>query len=786
MITRIPRLKNFGIFHDFSWSDKELPEFKKFNLIYGWNRSGKTTISRVFASCEKKCVYDEIKFKQYPESGEFEAKTSDNVSIKNTNVASNTLPIKVFNQDFVEDNVSFEPSTSSSPIIYVSEKAIESKEKLKKLKNNVLPFNKAFEAAKGTRDERERTKSTFLTSLGREISNTLSKRNYNKRSVEDKINSFGIDNFTGTVLSPKDIDKYDTIRKSGEGEKQNTFQEFEFSFSFNGEIVDNFKKLFESIQKLLGKKVVSEVLERLKDDQALNAWVEQGFDLHKTKEEKEKCLFCQKPLDSDFLSLLSKHFSKDYEDLQKEITQLSAKALELKKEKFDLKNDKFHPDLVADYTKQVSALNDIITKSNLWIDSATSKLNDKHVNPLIIVTAPPSPEEFLSKCNGIVDELNKLVLAHNKKVENHATEVKNAIDKLELHLIAKALAQQKYKKLNSDIEEATAKEKTATEAVKENDAEISRLGKATSDIGIAIDKINRHLKEFFGREEIKLELDGDNKGYIIKRDEQIAKSLSESEKTAIAFSYFIVKVKSSKVDESIIFIDDPVSSFDSSFIYQAFSLIKNHFNEVEQLFISTHNFQFFNLVKDWFVRKNRNTEDANKDRALEGKDEKPNPCEFYMIKSILGSGQREARIVVLDNSLKNNKSEYNFLFRLLKDFNESQMEPTFEEIYNISNIGRRFFDIFADFKIPTNKLGQEEKMDRIVEVINNLKSDEDKISKTACDKVLWLINSFSHNSDPMSTIEHADKSESVDAIRILLNIVKESDPNHYKILEKEL
>ena len=68
MISKISKLKNFGIFHDFSWK-AELPEFKKYNLIYGWNRSGKTTVSRVFVSCEKKYVFDIDKFKQYPENG---------------------------------------------------------------------------------------------------------------------------------------------------------------------------------------------------------------------------------------------------------------------------------------------------------------------------------------------------------------------------------------------------------------------------------------------------------------------------------------------------------------------------------------------------------------------------------------------------------------------------------------------------------------------------------------------------------------------------------------------
>ena len=63
---------------------------------------------------------------------------------------------------------------------------------------------------------------------------------------------------------------------------------------------------------------------------------------------------------------------------------------------------------------------------------------------------------------------------------------------------------------------------------------------------------------------------------------------------------------------------------------------------------------------------------------------------------------------------------------------------------------------------------------------------EEKISAVDAGKVYKLINEFSHNSDPTSTIEHKDKRESKESIRILLNIVKESDPKHYEILEKNV
>lgn len=781
MITKISKLKEFGIFYDFSWKT-EHPEFKKFNLIYGWNRSGKTTISRVFGSCEKKCVYDKDKFKQYPEKGEFEIKTSDGTTIKNTDVASNNLPIKVFNQDFIDDNISFDPSNSCNPIVYVSEEDIKTKTKLELLMENVEPLSQNYQTLKDKKDSAVKVVDTFRISVALTITQLLTdKKNhdryysYNKGKVKEKIDQIGIDNFNDKKLSDRDKKKNDEIIKSEEGKNQDTFQKFQFDFLFNSELINDFEKIFAAIQTLLNKKVVSETLERLKDDQELNNWVKQGFDLHKTKEEKEKCLFCQKPFDSDFLSTLSKHFTKDYEDLQNAAIELKELISRCKKEKIALINEELYSDLKEEYETRAKALNEIIEKLNAWLESAISKLNERHNTPLIVIAPPEKPEDFLRAYNAISDELNQIVTSHNQKVKNHVIEVKNAKEKLELHLIAVALSEQNYKNLESELKDAETTEKKALEAVNKNNADISELEKKTSDIAKAINKINGHLKRFFGRGEIKLELDGDNKGYIIKRDGLPGKNLSESEKTAIAFSYFIVKVEEKEftIKDGIIFIDDPISSFDSNFIYNCFSLISTHFKDAGQLFISTHNFQLFNLVKEWFINKNNNIK----------KDKKPLPCEFYMVENFTDSDIRKAKIVELDKTLKKYKSEYHFLFSLLNKFKGKDFNYT--DFYTIGNVARRFFEIFVDFKIPDSR-NQKQKMEAIVKELNGDKKENEKISDSDWNKAYKLVNEFSHNSDPTSIIEHKDKSESKDAIKILLNIVKESDPTHYEILEKNI
>ena len=46
MITKIDQLTNFGLYRQFKWGNNAL--FAKRNLIYGWNYSGKTTLSRLF------------------------------------------------------------------------------------------------------------------------------------------------------------------------------------------------------------------------------------------------------------------------------------------------------------------------------------------------------------------------------------------------------------------------------------------------------------------------------------------------------------------------------------------------------------------------------------------------------------------------------------------------------------------------------------------------------------------------------------------------------------------
>ena len=775
MISKISSLKKFGIFRDFSWN-KDLPEFKKFNLIYGWNRSGKTTLSRVFASCEKKCVYDEDEFKEYPEGGEFELTTNEGIAVKDTDVDTNGLPIRVFNRDFIDKNISFDPKDPCNPIVYVSSQDITSKRQLDQLKNNKVKLEESYKQAQKDQLTKNSTKGTFLTSLGREVVSSLALgRSYDRRNAERMINQVGVDNFGDKILSDEDEKKCRLTIRSDAGKLQKPFPKFSFSFSFEGSVIGTFRILFDKVEKLLQKEVIAQTLDRLKGDQDLNSWVERGFDLHRKKGEKEKCLFCQKPLEYGFLDALSKHFSEDYEKLQTSVTQLKEEVLKLKPGTIVTQNHDLYPTLKDEYTKRATELNGYIKKISDWIDEVVEKLDAKRRNPLELTKSPNMPDEFGASYNQIIEKLNEIISEHNDMSERHTKEVSKARKKLELHTIAKALDDGAYKKMVTDVQVALKKEETELKAVKENDSKIAALEERTSNIIDAIDRINQHLKEFFGREEIKLELDGNKRGYKIIREGLPANNLSEGEKTAIAFSYFVAKVReeSFNISKGIVFIDDPISSFDSNFIYHCFSMIDAYFKIVGQLFISTHNFQLFNLVKRWFTGKNRRVKEDNQ---KQGAEQKPIPCEFFMVENSTELNERKAKIVKLDNTLRNYESEYQFLFVKLKEFSEKQ-STEYKDFYTIGNMARRFFDVFADFKIPNTG----DPKSKILTLVNKT----NKVSAVDAGKVYGLLNALSHSSDPMSMIEHKDTRECKDAIRVLLRVVEESDPDHFKILDKQ-
>ena len=154
---------NFGIFKDFKWSE-DIPEFSKYNLIYGWNRSGKTTLSRLFTVLNKKT----LDCNEYPKSSNFTV-LCNGEEYSQDNIQDSSIPIRVFNSFFVEENLRFDNENQTcEPILYISEEDIENKKKLELLKVESEKHRQEHEKLQTTKNTKTKEEDSFRESLGQQ------------------------------------------------------------------------------------------------------------------------------------------------------------------------------------------------------------------------------------------------------------------------------------------------------------------------------------------------------------------------------------------------------------------------------------------------------------------------------------------------------------------------------------------------------------------------------------------------------------------------------------------
>lgn len=129
MIKKIISVKNFGSFEDYRWNCKK--EFNKLNIIFGWNYSGKTTLSRIFRSFETQENYHfESSFELHTEGGK-----------KLTEMDLHDVPnIRVFNKDYVKANLNWNDS-EIRPFAVIGRESIELMEHLNELEKKKKDLN---------------------------------------------------------------------------------------------------------------------------------------------------------------------------------------------------------------------------------------------------------------------------------------------------------------------------------------------------------------------------------------------------------------------------------------------------------------------------------------------------------------------------------------------------------------------------------------------------------------------------------------------------------------------
>ncbi len=300
-VRKINSISNLGQYINFEWPHG-LSEFEKYNFFYGWNYSGKTSLSRIF-----RCLEVKEKHHDYQNMG-FSLLNEDGKTITDKDIAKDFL-IRVFNEDFIED--SFEWDNENAEIEPVLILGKESKELEKELKEKQSEKSKAEDEKRKKEQEKtakEREIDEKLTDKASEIRRNLSitnPREFDKTKLEQKIQDIK-DDFENKILNENEEENLRSILSSKKLEKISILS-INFKLS---QLIEDFKAILE--RRVTAQKII----EKFNQSPKLSEWVKEGIELHK---EEETCQFCDNPLTKERLEELNQHFSEEFNKLMIDI-----------------------------------------------------------------------------------------------------------------------------------------------------------------------------------------------------------------------------------------------------------------------------------------------------------------------------------------------------------------------------------------------------------------------------------------------------------------------------------
>lgn len=724
-ITKIAKIDNFGIFKNFDWdsnlsyqhkNNTEIYDFKDINILYGRNYSGKTSLSKIIRSLEKKVTapkYDNPNFK---------IQLSDGSIISQNNLSTFTHPIHVYNSDFVKENLRFihdENANIESFSVTLGGNNQQILERIQEL-NNELGKNEEnsktgiFLEIQNKENEVKNAKNDYDTK-NRDLEKLLAdKATRNSDSIKNQYSIFGEINYSITKLK-QDITsvqnatyKFLTDDQVTENLAIIAQQELENPPEVSSYTL-NFSSLLHSTTKIL-KTIVggSKKIEELVNNSNLNTWVQAGHELHT---DRTTCAFCSNEISENRREQLKNHFDQETQNLQNRISNgiehlISLLDGENFKINFDVKHyyQQYHTNLLQ---LQVD-LQTVLEKQKSSIKQLKDLLEQKN-RKLFTELEAEYPQDYAAEIILILERISEIrneCIQFNGELTTKQNESKKT---LRLNHIYHFLQDINYTQLKNDIDMASK----AIDPL-EKDLEILKIRKNTIDTemmseedklkseGEACKRINTILQHDFGHQHLRLapiEINSTNGkvfNFEIHRSGTKAHNLSEGEQSLISFCYYLVKVQEDleQNKKPILWIDDPICSLDSNHIFFIFSLIEEKIcndKKFLQLFISTHNLEFLKYL--------RRITGAEPDRSIGFSKEENRKASYFLIQRHDNFSTIRQMPIYLSKFL----TEFNFLFdQIYKCAIVNQIDDSnFHLFYNFGNNARKFLEIYTFYKFPS-------------------------------------------------------------------------------------
>lgn len=588
-------IKEISISNFASYKDvQKLEDLDRVNFVYGANGCGKTTISRLLSG--------------YPELPE----GCDVVWEKGL-----VLKAMVFNRDFVEENFRAEKIKG----VFT-------------LGNDTIELKRKIEQTKGVLDDLKGKHTNLKTQLdGFETQFQEAKNEFQAKCwVEIKKCYEGVFKFAfaGGLTGQRQFAELVQKRYVDNAERGNASDVNDLKdragLLFGTDLASRDLPVFVDLTRIreleMSDLPAKPIIGRSDVDVAQlikslgnGDWVRQG--LSYVPKSFGKCPFCQGEISDDLVGRLESYFDKSfelgvagirsfYEEYSKSLMSV-LNVLEINASK--------HKEFggSADYGRAVNILRQ-------RFESNKEKLEKKISSPSQSVELLPV-SDVVEILNNIIAEVAKKVDAHNKVVQNVASERLRLIGDIWYYISAEgsswiSVFLSQRSKLAVTMKKLTDVIESTERSIKEQQNELSKLESSQTSVKGTIIKINNLIRAA-GFRGFTLEEAPEN-SYVLKRDDGslVETSLSEGEHSLVSFLYFYSLLEGSQStsgisEDRVVVIDDPISSLDADVMFMVSSLIRGLINPlrksaekdlgpIKQLVLLTHNVFFFKEIT--FVR----------------------------------------------------------------------------------------------------------------------------------------------------------------------------------------
>jgi len=560
-IEAIQQIKNIGKFNDCQIAGCQ---FNENTIIYGRNTLGKSTLTSIFRSLQtgnKKLIEGRKTFGTLGQPQvqiRFTDGTNRNILDYNSNKWSlGNQNILIFDTQFIIENVfqgeqiTFDNQKSLNRII-IGQRGIKLNDEIQLLQ----------------------TELNELTEKKKKVS-----ANFNKFLPSTEFNNIQIDKF---CQLPELNGLEDQIKTKKEDLERAKNKEVIVGFLDDDLVFFNNLKKFE-YDKILNltinfnpQEIENHVNNHWKNSKQSKDFLKLGLEL--TKDQKETCVFCGQKLGEKQLNLLevyNQFFKGEYQQVQNQVItlkkQLEKTNLESQVVKFiaGIEKHSLKTELNSEFFKDL-----IVSYKELNVDFK-QKSDD-----LYYVSEKSYEKEFVSKLTNLVTEIKRLTETYFPNFNDSISIITIISQISELELNKKRTEDtfkemcKEYIEINESFETKRNLREIKRKELDEYSLEVFSKHKSTINeylvkmgANFIVDDL-QPIKKLKGTDErlFSIKFYNSHQVTISTDDENIPtfkNSLSESDKRALAFAFFLSLLRhDNELDNKILIFDDPFSSFD--------------------------------------------------------------------------------------------------------------------------------------------------------------------------------------------------------------------------------